>query len=143
MALNFIINDNCSEGYTNYIGDDTPPGTATPHLRVMQNVLLNYQYKKLKILAGVDQCHQQNSDIATSSKYANYISALLTPKYLFTSRFAAYFRGEIFSDPDGVMTGTVMDKTGKVTGLKLWGVTAGIEYKPTDESYVRLEGRDI
>jgi len=37
----------------------------------------------------------------------------------------------------------ITDNTGARTGYKLWGVTAGIEYKPTEESYVRLEGRRL
>ena len=30
-----------------------------------------------------------------------------------------------------------------ITGLNLWGVTLGAEYKPTDNSYIRLEARQL
>jgi opacity protein-like surface antigen len=70
-------------------------------------------------------------------------SALLTVKYLCTERFAIYGRGEVFEDPDGFMSTIISDHAGKNTGYKLWGLTAGLEFKPTEESYVRLEGRRL
>ena len=31
----------------------------------------------------------------------------------------------------------------KQTGIKMWGATFGLEYKPTDNSYVRFEARQL
>ena len=143
MGVTYAFNDNLNIGYTNYIGDDTPPGVAGGHLRIAQNAFLNYQHKKLKIQVGGDYYMQQNSDLATGTKYANMYSALATARYQLLNKLAVYARGEVFNDPDGFMSTIITDYNGKKTGYKLWGVTAGVEYKPTAESYVRLEGRRL
>lgn len=141
MGITYALNDYAGIGYTNYIGDESAPGDPVKHLRIHQNVFFNYQHNKFKMQVGGDYCLQQNSDIATKSKTATMYCGLLTLRYQVKSKFAVYTRGEMFQDPDGWMSGTITDVTGKSTGLKLWGVTAGAEYKPTDESYIRLEGR--
>jgi hypothetical protein len=143
MGITYALGDRGGLGYTNYIGDDTPPGNSVSHLRIAQNVFLNYQYRKIKLQVGGDYCLQQNSDLATGSKTASMYSGLATVKYQWTGKFAVYGRGEVFSDPDGYMSTIITDYTGKQTGYKLWGITAGLEYKPTDESYIRLEGRRL
>jgi hypothetical protein len=141
MGVTYAFNDNAGIGYTNYIGDESPPGDLVKHLRIHQNVFFNYQHNKIKLQAGADYCLQQNSDIATGTETATMYSGLLTVKYQVKSKFGVYARGEMFQDPEGWMSGVIKDATGKMTGLKCWGITAGMEYKPTDESYVKLEGR--
>jgi len=37
----------------------------------------------------------------------------------------------------------MLDKSNTLTGLKIWGATLGAEYKPTENSYLRLEGRQL
>ena len=141
MGITYALGENSGIGYTNYIGDDTPPTDPVMHMRYHNNVFLNYQYKKLKLQIGGDYCIQQNSDLATGTKNAGMYSGLATAKYQWTVKFAIYGRGEIFSDPDGFMSTIITDLAGKKTGYKLTGCTLGTEYKPTEESYVRLEGR--
>ncbi len=143
MGATYTFNSDLNIGYTNYIGDDTPPGTTGDHLRIHQNAFLNYQHNKFKLQAGGDFCMQQNSDLATESKYATMYSALATGRYQLMKKMGVYVRGEVFNDPDGYMSTIMTDYTGRKTGYKLWGATAGVEYKPTSESYVRLEGRRL
>ena len=143
MAVTYAFNDNINIGYTNYIGDDTPPGNTINHLRVQQNVFLNYQRDKIKLQVGGDVCLQQNSDLATGTQTASMYSALATFRYQAAKKFAVYARGEIFEDPDGFMSTIIKDYVGNPTGYKVWGITAGAEYKPTEESYIRLEGRRL
>jgi len=54
-----------------------------------------------------------------------------------------YGRGEFFNDPSGMLSGVFIDRNYDLTGLKIMGVTLGVEYKPTENSYVRLEGRSL
>ena len=143
MGVTYALNKNVGIGYTNYIGDDTPPVITTPHLRTCHNLFLNYAVNKIKLQIGGDFCTQQNSDIATESKTATMYSGLATFRYQVLGKIAAYCRGEIFEDPNGYLSTIITDVMGNRTGYKLWGVTAGIEYKPTEESYVRLEGRRL
>jgi Putative beta-barrel porin-2, OmpL-like. bbp2 len=141
MGITYALNDYAGIGYTNYIGDESVIGDPVNHLRMHQNVFFNYQRNKIKLQVGGDYCLQQNSDIATGHETASMYSALATFRYQAARKFAVYTRAEIFQDPDGWMSGVIKDYKGKATGLKLWGLTAGAEFKPTDESYVRLEGR--
>lgn len=147
MGVTYALSDKGDIGYTNYLGDDSPIPTAvstnTSHLRFHNNIFLNYKFSKVKLQVGGDYCLQQNSDLATGSRSAGMFTALATCKYLWTKRFAIYGRGEIFNDPDGYMSTIISDRTGKRTGYKLIGLTIGAEYKPSDESYVRLEARGI
>jgi len=146
-GVTYALNDNGGIGYTNYLGDDspTPPSgvTNSSRLRFHNNIFLNYQFSKVKLQVGGDYCLQQNSDLATGTRSAGMFTALATAKYLWTKRFAVYGRAEIFNDPDGYMSTVISDRTGKLTGYKLTGLTLGAEYKPTKESYVRLEARAI
>ena len=54
-----------------------------------------------------------------------------------------YGREEFFNDSKGFMSGVIIDKTNKYTGYKLRGTTLSMEYKPTDNTYIRLEGRRL
>jgi len=141
MGITYTVNDHCGIGYTNYIGDDSPPTNTVTHLRIHNNVFLNYQKKKIKIQLGADYCIQQNSSITDTTKSANMWCLLATIRYAATKKSGIYTRGEIFQDPNGIMTGVITDRTGVLTGYKIWGITGGIEYKPTDNSYIRLETR--
>lgn len=144
MLVTYALGDKGNIGYDNYIGDDTPAAAdSISHLRTYQNVFVNYQIKKLKMQLGFDYALQQNSGISYPNKTASMYSGVLGLKYLLKKQFAIYGRGELFNDPNGFMSGTIIDKQNKNTGLKLWGATAGVEYKPAENSYIRLEGRQL
>ncbi len=142
IGITYNVNDKVGLGYTNYIGDDTPADIAgDPHLRIANNVFINYTGKKLKLQLGADYFVQQNSDIATYKSNASMFSALATARYQAAKRCAIYCRGEFFTDPDGIVSPVITDHSGTKTGYKLWGATAGFEFKPTEGSYIRLENR--
>lgn len=144
MLVTYALGDNGSIGYNNYIGDDTPlAADSISHMRIYHNVFLNYTIKKLKIQLGIDYATQKNSHITYVKEKAIMYSGLLGLKYQMKPKFAIYGRGELFNDPQGFMSGVFADKEGKLTGFKLWGATLGVEYKPTDNSYIRLEGRQL
>lgn len=141
LATTYAISDHVGIGVTNYTGDDSPLGSVTNHLRIHNNAFLNYNNKKIKVQVGGDYSVQQNSDIATGKKYASMYSGLATIRYQCCSQFGIYARGEVFSDPDGYISGIITDRKAKATGYKLMGYTLGGEFKPTPESYIKLEGR--
>jgi opacity protein-like surface antigen len=141
--ITYVLNENGNIGYSNYIGDDSPKGDSVSHNRIMQNLFLNYQIKKLKIQVGGDYGIQNHSAIADNKKSAFMYSGVASLKYELATRTFVYGRGEIFNDPDGFLSGVILDKNSKYTGLKSWGATIGLEYKPTDNSYIRLEGRKL
>jgi hypothetical protein len=143
MLVTYALGKNGNINYSNYIGDDTPEGDSILHNRIMNNLYLNYTIKKLKIQAGGDYGIQKNSDITDPKKTASMYSALLSLKYELATRTFIYGRGDVFNDPQGFLSGVIVDESLKLTGLKEWGATLGVEYKPTENSYIRLEGRKI
>jgi hypothetical protein len=142
LLATYKLGEKGNIGYSNYIGDDSPQGDTESHLRVHNNVFFNYKIKKLKMQLGVDYCMQQNSD-TTGEKSASMFSALASFKYQCGKKLAPYIRGELINDDQGFMTGIITDKTGEHTGIELFGITAGVEYLPTENSYIRLEGREL
>ena len=138
MLVTYVFNDSVNVGYSGYYGDDSLKGN---HLLMAHNAFLNFKGKKIKVTVGGDYITQQNSSISIPQKTASMWSAVLILSYNFTEKFRAYNRVEEYSDPNGLLSGVFMDEIHKFTGLKLWGTTAGIEFKPVDKAYIRLEGR--
>ncbi len=144
LAVSYALGEKGSINYYNLVGEESPEGTPTKHLRFLNNVVFNYQLtKKLKTTIGVDYITQQHSGISDTNSTASIYSAILTLKYQATPKFGIYARGETFSDKGGFLTGKIIDATSNVTGYVLNDATLGFEFKPSDNSYIRLEGRDI
>ena len=141
--ITYALGDKGNVGYSNYIGDDSPQGDPTSHLRIHQNLFFNYQVKKLKIQIGGDYCMQHHSKIVDQNKTATMFSGVIGLRYQANEKFAISGRGELFKDPQGFMSGIFIDNANKFTGSKLWGVTLGAEYKPTESTYIRIEGRKL
>jgi len=150
--ITYALGDKGNIGYSNYTGDDTPiqddSVETLSHLRIHNCLFFNYQYRKLKIQVGGDYCMQENSAVDDNTGVSNTGSAsmssgVLALKLQASKVFAAYIRGEFFNDPDGIMSGIILDKQNKFTGYNLTGATLGAEYKPTENSYLRLEARQL
>jgi hypothetical protein len=86
---------------------------------------------------------QENSGITDPKKSAMELSGVFSLKYQYTPKYSFYIRNEFFSDPDGFMGGTIIDKKNKLTGITLTGTTIGAEYKPADNAIIRLEAREL
>ena len=113
-------------------------------MRFLHNLVFNYQFsKKIKANIGFDYITQQNSNILDTLKSASVYSAIITLKYQIKPSFGIYVRGETFSDENGFLTGTLLDANNKITGYVVNGATLGMEYKPKDNAFIRLEGRNL
>lgn len=117
--------DNLSISYAATLGDEGD--TGSPATRFYNNFNLNYQIlDQFGIRGQVDE--------ATQSGNAHiYYGAQLSARYDFMPNFGATVRGEVIQDPGSMLT----------DALQGFGVTLGLEYKPTDNSFVRLEGRQL
>ncbi|MEP7197815.1 MAG: outer membrane beta-barrel protein [Saprospiraceae bacterium] len=145
LQVLYALNDKGSIGYCNYIGDDSPDADSVSHLRIYHNLFFNYDANKIKLQIGGDYGSQKNSDLRDTllTKNANVFSGIIAIKYKIKKVHGIYARYEIFNDPTGFLGGMFTDKTGKQTGYILGGITVGGEYKPTDNTYIRIEGRQI
>lgn len=144
MAVTYTPGATINWGYSNYIGDDSSPADSIAHLRIHQNLFFNYQAQKLKIQVGGDYCIQENTDIVYKKNIAaTMFSGVMGLRYQLKEKYAAYARGEVFHDRQGLMSGVILDKENKYTGYILRGITLGAEYKPTANTYLRIEGRQL
>jgi len=127
--------------YNNIIGNEIPspePGK----LRIYNNLVIKFfPGKSIDVLIGGDGCIQEKSKIDDSTSSARMFSALASVRYHFSKKFSASLRGELHNDPDGIMSGVFVDSEGKSTGLKAYGVTFGIEIRPVEKAYFRIESR--
>ncbi len=143
LLATYVFNDRLNIGYSGYYGDETPDSITTSHFRLFHNVFLNFKSKKIKITVGADFATQQNSGISDAKKNAVAVSGVFIVSYLPADKYRIYARGEMFSDEDGILSGVFINHDGDFTGLKISGGTLGVEYKSTENSYIRLEGRSL
>ena len=144
LAVVYTLGEKGSLAYYDLVGEESPDGTPARHLRFLNNLVFNYQLTpKLKTVIGVDYITQQHSGISDTNKTSSVFSGIITLKYQLKSKFGIYARGETFSDRDGFLTGKIIDASNKGTGYILNGATVGVEYKPIDNAFIRLEGRDL
>jgi len=128
-------------GFNNIAGNEQPSGSE-PKFRIYNNFIFKFPIgKKLEFLSGFDFAAQENSSITDSTAYGFLFSGFAEMKYKFAKKFSAAFRGEFFKDPDGFLSGIFINSDGRKTGLKIFGLTLGLEYKPADKGYVRVSAR--
>ncbi len=143
LLASYAFNDNTSLTYCNYFGDDSPEEDSLSKFRFFNNIYVNSSINKFKIVAGLDFGVQENSSLTDTNGSATMWSGILAVAFKAAKKFTVYTRGEIYQDPDGILSGVFINSFNDYTGLKLWGVTFGAEFKPTDNSYIRLEARNL
>jgi hypothetical protein len=157
MVFNYTLGTKASIGYYNFIGDATPDSIKTHHMRFLNNLVFTYQLcEKFKMILGLDYIMQQNSNIDLSftppidyntstvtTGAASAYSIIFTLKYQPFEKFGVYGRFEDFQDPQGFLSQQVYIPGNSLLGYELMGETLGIEYKPMENSYIRLEGREL
>ena len=145
LLATYTFGEHLNIGYSGYYGDDANEGESS-HTRQFHNVFLNFKGKKLKVTAGVDFASQQRSALGHTSDghiWGLAGGGMLIVSYQATEKFRVYGRGDYFNDRNGFLSGVFVDKTNHTTGLIATTETLGLEYKPTGNSYIRLEGRNI
>jgi len=144
LGITYLIGDKGNIGYTDYLGDDSPVGSILPHTRFANNLFFNYAFSpKFLIQVGGDYFIQQNSNLITPTKIGTAYGMLGTLKCQLRPRFAVYERTDMFYDPNGFLSSLYTYSNGDQLGYASVGQTVGIEFKPTSNSYLRMEYRRI
>lgn len=148
VLVNKEFSKNTSITYSNMYGRESDDSSAVDQYRFYNNIYLNHNWKdKIYLTAGFDLGTQTNTDLSNADKTALMYAGLLTVRYQFTPKYSVTARGEFSEDENGFING--LYQTGFVgfslspvyEGISLYGITLGGEYKPNDNSYVRLDGR--
>lgn len=121
--------------------DESDDGSKPDKFRNYNNLITIYKTRRLILGMEVNFGFQQHSKLTDSSATAYVASGLIAAKYRITDHWGIYGRCEIFSDPDEILTGPIVNENHTLTGLDIIGGTAGIEYKPIPNAFFRIEGR--
>lgn len=141
IQLGYIPNKYAEITYNNIIGNEMPEGTPGK-TRIYNDLVVKISpAKKLEMILCGDFCLQEKSKLTDSNASANMFSGFLSMRYKAAKRVYLSLRGEIYQDKDGIMSGVFENSDSVLSGLKAFGVTAGVEYDPKKNVYFRLEGR--
>jgi hypothetical protein len=135
LTANYELNRNISLTYNFLTSDESPDNRKVSHRRYYQNAFATFLFDKWS--AGIDLNYglQENSGVRDSSALAATYGAVGVVKYMPLKKLGIYSRGEFFSDPDRMLTGSLN------TGDYIWGATAGISFKPQKTAELSLEWR--
>lgn len=133
--------DNLSVSWTGLIGDEgayDPARKSDPGAyRFYHNLNASYQILEDLGLRG-------QFDFATESgKF--YYGGQLTARYDFLEKFGVTLRGETIQDAQGMLSSSFDSSStdNSVQGLQGFGLTLGLEYRPLENAFIRLEGRQL
>ena len=139
FVTDYSPRENLNFYYSNYIGDDNWD-QGTSHLFLINTFSVNYVFKeRLTMVFGSDFGSKENSDV-TGSEYAPFFNWLVNASYKIGQKFTLSSRWESFNDGNAVLSGFTYDK---YIGLVSQGITFGLEFKPSDNSFLRFEARQL
>ncbi len=134
-------NKNSEVIYNNLIGNEQPAGIPGK-LRVYNNLVVKYALgKRVDLLGGFDLALQEKSKLMDSTESASLYGGLLAVKYKASKKFSVTARGEFYSDENGILSGVFINSDGEAIGLRAFGITLGMEVRPVENAYIRVEGR--
>ncbi|MBI2258873.1 MAG: outer membrane beta-barrel protein [Flavobacteriia bacterium] len=141
FSILYNVNSNWSMTLNSIFCDESSLNYPLPQLRAYFNFYSMYVKKRWSLGFDSNFALQQNSKLNNLKKSAYMWSGVLVSKYRFTPLFAGYFRTEVYSDPDEMLTGPIEDENHTLVGLDILGFTHGYEYKPIPNAYFRIETR--
>lgn len=115
--------------------DETPDASKTKHQRLYHNFYSTLHLPKIIIGLDVNYGAQQHSHRSDTTKTGQVYGALVVAKYQFIPKLGCYARGETFSDPDDILSGSLD------IGNYINGFTAGLEFTPQKTISLSAEWR--
>jgi hypothetical protein len=122
--------------YSNFIGSDSPDSTR--QMRYFHDLYGTFHLSShLDITAGFDIGMQQSPRIEDRSRrMLTWYTPVIIARYVLNTQWALAGRVEYFHDPSGVIISTTNPEGAKTGSLSL-----NIDYAPTPNALLRLEGR--
>ncbi len=142
LLFNYNISKNSSITYTNLSGNEQAIDDEVKKFRSYHNLYFNSSIKNMILLTlGVDYGWQTNT--ISNTETATMFGGVATIRFKWTEKLSTTLRQEIFQDEAGFISGPVATIDMIPEGLQLQGTTLGVEYKPTNNSYLRAETRRL
>jgi putative OmpL-like beta-barrel porin-2 len=133
LFFGYQITDKFSASYANVIGNEEPGDPNLCRTHMYHNICMQYDFtEQFAAKAQVDIA--SNGERETPKvESQSFLGFSVQARYAFTPKYAATFRVASADDKDGIY--------GIATYESMMGLTLGGEYKPTEFSYFRIEGR--
>jgi hypothetical protein len=141
FAATYELSRQLTAYYNVLISAETPSSQQSPRTRVYQDFFAVFKSKKIDGAIELNVGRQERSKLNDSSKTATIVSGTCIMKYKFTDKLGVYGRYEFFYDPDEILTGPVYNQYHSIVGIDAMGGTIGVEVKPLESAYLRMEGR--
>lgn len=139
VQLSYAPNSRLNFVYNNIFGNEQPQGTIGK-TRLLNNFIVYYNpTEKTEVVAMFDYGMQEKSKFSDTTKSGDFYGATITGRYRFIPQFSAALRGEFFQDLNAIVSPVLSDGR----GVKANAVSLGIEYRPVEEAFLRLEYRFI
>jgi hypothetical protein len=136
LQLNYSPSENLQFTYNNIIGNEIPADENNPRTGFLHNFIISYSpNKKIDLLGNFDIGHREKSKLLDTTSTAYAYGGLISARYKFNNKFSSSLRCEFYQDLDGILSGIVFDHS----GAKGNGFALGMEYKPIEFAYARLE----
>lgn len=143
FSATYQASDRTSFVFNTLWNDDTPDSVKTPHGRLYNNLFVVHKTRHFTLGAEANFAFQQNTSLDTALHHHTAImwSALVSAKYKFNDHWATYAKAEYYYDKDEMLSGPVLDSRQHYVDLEIGGATLGMEWKPFQNAYLRLESR--
>lgn len=144
LNLDYKVTPKTEITFNNLTGNEAPSSSNRTQVRVYNNVVLSTALsKKTDMLISADYCWQSNSKLSDSTKSAGMFSGFVEVRYRLSKKVSFAVRGETFQDKNAIFSDQFMFEDGHIEGMTACGMSFDAQYSPAENSYVRLEVRDL
>lgn len=131
--VNYKPSDKITLNYSTFLGSDKADSSRL--WRFYHNLYAIMQFnKQIGITAGLDIGQEQN--LQNKSAYNVWYSPVVIVRVIPAPNFAVSLRGEYYKDKKGVII-----PTSSLNGFDTFGTSLNLDYSPTNNLLLRIEGR--
>lgn len=128
-------NQNIKLNWSSFIGTDDPD--ISRRMRIFNNFYGDFKItERLNMITGFDIGVQQQSK--RSSNYDVWLTPVVITHFKLDEKWSSAIRYEYYHDPENVIVSEV-----NYDGFRTSGVSLNIDYGPTNNVMIRLEGRSL
>ena len=137
--INWNPTNDLTVSYNNALGNTAAQGASFNRYYFFNNLFAKWDpAPRWNLIAQADLAFKRTeSKVSDSVKGGLMASGLIGAKYWFHPKFSLALRGEMFYDPENILIGDSF--TGQTNQFMIFGCSAGIEFKPFSDAYIRLQ----
>ncbi|MCX6241633.1 MAG: outer membrane beta-barrel protein [Bacteroidetes bacterium] len=139
LDVSYNPSDKLTVSFNNYMGNMAKSGASYYKYLAYNNLYVTYNpIPKWNFIGQADLAFQRVSSTEKDSvKLGAMVSGLLGTRYYFLPKFALALRAEVYYDPKDIFVHG--QYTGKTSDFIIYGLTAGLEFNPGRDAYVRVQ----